>query len=342
MFKRILALFLSFVMVFSLLPVSAFAEENSGETPVTEGEQTEVNETEAPATEQTSATEESTEATESPEPGMTVISGTIPTQVNPRYAGLVSVEDIPAAEPVMLMTEPEYGTIAEAKAAIREGMKARAPQVVVYIQTVAQDFDALYTELFEGALAHTGMSTEGDYLAYQFGSYGGGYNGQYDDLGNYYMTYQFDFTYYDTAEQQAAMDSAVTSLLNQLNLYGKSDYEKICGIYDWMCANITYDNVNLNNESYVLKYTAYAALINRTSVCQGYANLFYRLALALDVDSRIIAGIGITDSGNGPHAWNIVKLNGSYYDMDATWDATWKQAGLGLQGLGDGHPSYVA
>ena len=124
------------------------------------------------------------------------------------------------------------------------------------------------------------------------------------------------------------MDSAVATLLGQLNLYGKSDYEKICGIYDWMCANITYDYDNLEDDSYLLMYTAYAALVNRTAVCQGYANLFYRLALELGVDSRIISGTGISNTGSGPHAWNIVKLSGSYYDVDATWDATWKQAGL--------------
>lgn len=34
------------------------------------------------------------------------------------------------------------------------------------------------------------------------------------------------------------------------------------------------------------------------------------------VDTRVITG----DSG-GPHAWNIVKLNGKYYNLDSTWDA---------------------
>ena len=79
---------------------------------------------------------------------------------------------------------------------------------------------------------------------------------------------------------------------------------------------ISYDYTNLNNDAYKLKYTAYAALINKTAVCQGYANLFYRLMLELGVDCRIITGIG----NGGPHGWNIVCLEGKYYNLDASSD----------------------
>jgi len=84
-----------------------------------------------------------------------------------------------------------------------------------------------------------------------------------------------------------------------------------------MCSNITYDYKNLNDPNYTLKFSAYAALINKTSVCQGYATLFYRLALEAGLDARVIAGV----AGGGNHAWNIVKINGSYYNLDSTWDA---------------------
>ena len=52
-------------------------------------------------------------------------------------------------------------------------------------------------------------------------------------------------------------------------------------------------------------------------MCQGYATLFYRLALEAGLDARVIAGV----AGGGNHAWNIVKINGSYYNLDSTWDA---------------------
>jgi hypothetical protein len=71
----------------------------------------------------------------------------------------------------------------------------------------------------------------------------------------------------------------------------------------------------------MLKHTAYAAAINHTAVCQGYAVLFYRLALECGIDARVIAGKGKGANGWEDHAWNIVKLGGNYYLLDATWDA---------------------
>ena len=38
------------------------------------------------------------------------------------------------------------------------------------------------------------------------------------------------------------------------------------------------------------QYTAYAALLDQKAACQGYAVLFYRMALELGVDSRLISG----------------------------------------------------
>ena len=72
----------------------------------------------------------------------------------------------------------------------------------------------------------------------------------------------------------------------------------------------------MNDDTYIQKYTAYAALIDKTAVCQGYASLFYRMALDAGVDSRVITG----DAG-GPHAWDIVELGDKYYNLDSTWDA---------------------
>ena len=68
-----------------------------------------------------------------------------------------------------------------------------------------------------------------------------------------------------------------------------------------------------------MQYTAYGALIDKTSVCQGYAVLLYRMLLEAGIDCRVISGYG----NGGGHAWNIVRLNGKYYNVDATWDASW-------------------
>ncbi|MDO4515442.1 MAG: hypothetical protein Q4B72_15590, partial [Lachnospiraceae bacterium] len=84
-----------------------------------------------------------------------------------------------------------------------------------------------------------------------------------------------------------------------------------------MCSHVVYDQEHVGNSEYKLQFTAYAAVVDEKAVCQGYALLLYRMMLEANVDSRLIPG-----TGNGEaHGWNIVKLDGQYYNVDSTWDA---------------------
>ena len=245
-------------------------------------------------------------------------------QVNPLYEGIIDVADLVFQEaPAAIAEDPEFVTEDEAALQVRECLKARATTFTVYVQSQNTDTNALFKDLLNRAMEHTGNPTEGDYLRYQYGGSQGSVSHSYDGTWYYYgMTYMV--SYHASAEQEAEMDLAVAALLEQLALEGCSDYEKVCGVYDYMCANITYDYANLKDTSYKLKYSAYAALVNKTAVCQGYAALLYRLLLELGVDNRVVTGIG----NGGGHAWNILKLDGRYYNADSTWDAIWHQVGL--------------
>ena len=110
--------------------------------------------------------------------------------------------------------------------------------------------------------------------------------------------------------------------MESLDLDTKSEYEKVKAIYDYIASHVTYDEDNLGNDSYKLKHTAYAALVNGTSVCQGYATLFYRMCLAAGLDARVITGSDMP--GYSDHAWNIVRIGNLYYNIDVTWDAGWE------------------
>ena len=106
------------------------------------------------------------------------------------------------------------------------------------------------------------------------------------------ITYNITGYYTDTT-QEGAVDTFVTEFKNSTAIQSATnDYDKVKAIYDWLNRNVTYDYKNLNNNSYMLKHTAYAAAIQGTSVCQGYAVLFYRLALECGIDARVIAGKG--------------------------------------------------
>lgn len=215
-----------------------------------------------------------------------------------------------------------YTTSAQVAAELRTAMKNREKTVVLYMHpTDGVDLGGVA----EAAMAHTGAPTEGDYLKWQYAGYGasalswsyGGSNPQC-----FMITYNITGYYTDTT-QEYAVDTFVTEFKNSTAIQSATDdYEKVKAIYDWLCTNVVYDYTNLNSPEYMLKHTAYAAAINHTAVCQGYAVLFYRLALECGIDARVIAGKGEGAKGWEDHAWNIVKLSGNYYLLDATWDAT--------------------
>jgi transglutaminase/protease-like cytokinesis protein 3 len=55
------------------------------------------------------------------------------------------------------------------------------------------------------------------------------------------------------------------------------------------------------------------------AVCNGYANAFKIMLDLAGIDNIIITGT-VKTSKIG-HAWNLIKIGGSYYHADATWDA---------------------
>lgn len=198
---------------------------------------------------------------------------------------------------------------------LREALVQRETTITLHYQSNTYDKNDA-TEFFEKAVAHTGKPTEGDYLKWQYAGWDATQSGHVD--GNtYYLTIKYTMTWYTTAKQERVLDAKVDRILQSLDLNGKSDYEKISAIYSYVCSHVTYDTAHDADDSYKLKYTAYAAAVNGTSVCQGYSVLLYRLLLEEDIDCRFISG-----TGNGAnHSWNIVKLGGKYYNLDATWDA---------------------
>ena len=243
-------------------------------------------------------------------------------RVNPLYEGLIDEDDYIKSEVTAPRLEVDqlyatYVTVDKAGATLRDAMEARKASVELHVKYESSNYEELINLIFMAAFDHTGVPTEGDSLQWQYAGWSGqveyGYN---DSTSMYQHDFVIDLQYYTTAAQEKELTSAVNSLLKSLNVSSKSDYQKACAVYDYICDNITYDYENLEDDSYTLKFSAYAALVNKTAVCQGYALLFYRLMLELDVDVRLIAG-----DGGGPHAWNIVKLGDVYYNLDSTWDA---------------------
>lgn len=224
-----------------------------------------------------------------------------------------------------------HETIADAVEELRTKLKNREYPIVIGLKQLTYDPNTILEivgSIFDEALLHTGVGKEGDYLRFHCGYRMQGIGDENLNIsagfvsdGKYFLNLVYKVNYYTSAQQEAEVDAAVATLLDQLDVWDKSDYEKVKAVYDYICNNVTYDHEGLEahhqgSEDHTI-FSAWKALTQGTSVCQGYANLFYRLMLELGVDCRFISGTG----NGGAHAWNIVKLGGLYYNLDATWDA---------------------
>ena len=114
------------------------------------------------------------------------------------------------------------------------------------------------------------------------------------------------------AEEQAAVDSAIASCVTD----GMSDYEIAKALHDYLVLNNEYDMRYYSGNIPTISYTAYGALVNRTSVCAGYALAYQHLMEDAGIPCEYVTGM----TTNGYHAWNIIHIGGEWYHVDATWD----------------------
>ncbi len=209
------------------------------------------------------------------------------------------------ADALLISSEAEnsFADADEAAAYLAQQMKAREERIVFSYTGSTSGFTTdSFRELLNRAYTHTGAAGLGDNLRRQI-------DAAVPATAN--TTYIYNVEYRNTAAQEAQLEQMASQVLESLNLEGKSDYQKTKAIYNWICRNIRYDQ---NRDGTNLqRYTAAYAMINKSAVCEGYANLFYYLASEAGLENRIVV--------SSDHAWNIVKLGDRYYNLDTTWDA---------------------
>ncbi len=147
-------------------------------------------------------------------------------------------------------------------------------------------------------------SSDYDYLRYKTNSIYAHIVG----FGNV-LTVTYEFEYNETAKETLQVDETIKKLFEKWELNNKTDYEKIKKIHDYIIQNASYDTDTEN-------YSAYDNLINKRSTCQGYMSIAYKMFTEAGIPCRIITGTGNKDS----HGWNIVQLDGKWYNVDCTWD----------------------
>ena len=221
-------------------------------------------------------------------------------------------------------TDEDTQALLEAVVSLRDAMVKRKTSVSLTLELSQKletdEIKELGKLLLQLAVEDTVQPDEGDYLNYHLRKvvwntfWGGG--------STYNLAYTIE--YYTSAEQEQKVAAKINEILENMAFTdATTSYMKIRTIYSYIVENVVYDYDNLKDDSYTLKYSAYAALMNGKAVCQGYATLLYRMLKTSGIDCRVIRGIG----NGGPHVWNIIYLKGKYYNTDSTWDACYLGSG---------------
>ena len=195
---------------------------------------------------------------------------------------------------------------------------------------MVENRDAIYRNSYN----HTGKGNEGDYIRESIKS--ATKEVEFINITEEYLEtkYIYYLDYYTSREQENVVDSAVKQVIDSLDLKNKNKYKKIKAIYEFVAANVSYYDVDVDRDDtnaypkYI--FSAYGALAQREAVCQGYSQLFYRLCNDCGINCRTIIGDSDRINTDFKHSWNIVKYGKKYYECDPTWDSDRVQAGRGM------------
>lgn len=117
-------------------------------------------------------------------------------------------------------------------------------------------------------------------------------------------------------DHQLAMKARVEKLTRVIK--DKSDWEKELYIHDFICENVTYDKLKKQYSHEII-----GPLGQGVGVCEGIAKSVKVLCDQLSIPCIVAISDNNPDKNiKYRHAWNVIKINGSWYHLDATFDNT--------------------
>lgn len=91
-------------------------------------------------------------------------------------------------------------------------------------------------------------------------------------------------------------------------------YEKTLAVHDGIIADVEYADADF-------AASAYGAGVDKKAVCEGYAYLTKLVCDMAGIPCCVLRGVAETIDGKEEgHMWNAVRLDGSWYHTDVTWD----------------------
>ncbi len=138
----------------------------------------------------------------------------------------------------------------------------------------------------------------------------------YPDSANIELLPVYLFAKDKIREHRNQLDARIKKLARAAE--GMTEAEKELYIHDFILNNVHYDKLKKEYSHEII-----GSLCNGTAVCEGMAKGVKALADALGLWCIVALSDNNPEKGiKYRHTWNILKINGQYYHLDATFDNT--------------------
>lgn len=124
----------------------------------------------------------------------------------------------------------------------------------------------------------------------------------------------------DKAQMQEQLNTVKSKVNNIISsIKGTTAVEKELEIHDYLAKNIEYYKYTDINSIPSENHTLYGALIKNKAVCDGISKAFQILCDKVGIENILVSG-----KIDELHAWNLVKLDDEWYNVDLTSDKSIK------------------
>ncbi|MGN7477461.1 transglutaminase domain-containing protein [Solibacillus silvestris] len=182
--------------------------------------------------------------------------------------------------------------------AIAHHMSQFENRFTVYYEGESADFESIVDQVY------TWLQVNEPYLWAVMGDF----STRAKSYGNT-IEWQATVNYDLTAEENAIVLGKIEQIINTVP-QGATEAEKVKFVNDYLVVHTKY-----NLDSKANPHTPYSILVNGEGVCEGYALAALLMLEALHIEAKYVVG-----NAGGPHAWNLVKVDGQWYHLDTTWN----------------------
>ena len=128
------------------------------------------------------------------------------------------------------------------------------------------------------------------------------------------------------------LEEKITTIENKINEYlalvnTDNIFDIELALHDNLLKNVSYYNYDKIESVPQYCHDIYGAFVNKEAVCDGFTKSMQILLDRKNIESIVVLG----NLENEAHAWNLVKLDESWYHLDVTSDQSIKEKKNGAQ-----------